>query len=140
MPTTSGNRRVNRNTHVNETVNYIAWEPGKGTVGSVQFEVATTANAVTDAWYTGTFQGAFTQSPMVLADMQTTNNTDTSALRMQQATTTGFQVKVEEEKSYDSETTHPAETVGYLAFNAAATQRNNRSRQVPPSGRALMFP
>jgi hypothetical protein len=32
-------------------------------------------------------------------------------------TTTGFQVKVKEEQSKDSEATHPAETVGYFAFD-----------------------
>ena len=89
----------NTNTHANETVNYIAWEPGKGTIGSLQFEAATTGNSVTNAWYTKALQSAFSQVPMVLADMQTTNDTDPSALRMQQMTATGFQVKVEEEKS-----------------------------------------
>ncbi len=107
----------NTNTHLNETVNYIAWEPGKGTIGTLQYEVAKTANAVTDAWYSGQHQGAFSQPPLLLADMQTTNNTDTSALRMQNQTATGFQVKVEEEQSKDSEVTHPAETVGYIALD-----------------------
>lgn len=107
----------NTNSHVNEAVNFIAWEPGKGAIGSVQFEVGRTANAVTSSWYTGSFTSAFKQAPLVLADMQTTNNTDTSALRAQQITATGFQVKVEEEQSLDSEVTHPAETVGYIALN-----------------------
>ncbi len=107
----------NTNTHVNETVNFIAWEPGKGTVGQVQFVAAATAKAVTNTWYKAAFPSSFTQSPLVLADMQTTANTDTSALRQQQLTATGFQVKVEEEQSKDSEVTHPAETVGYLAIS-----------------------
>ena len=49
--------------------------------------------------------------------MQTTNNTDTSALRVQQVNGTGFQVKVEEEQSKDSEVSHGTETVGYLSLN-----------------------
>lgn len=110
-------QELNKNTHVNETVNFIAWEPGKGTIGSVQFEVANTANAVTNAWYSTTHQTSFSQAPLLLAGMQTTANTDTSALRVQQLTATGFQVKVEEEQSKDSEVTHPAETVGYIALN-----------------------
>lgn len=107
----------NTNTHVSETVNYIAWEPGTGTIGSVQFEVAKTANAVTQAWYSAAFQASSPRTPLLLADMQTTANTDTSALRMQQLAATGFQVKVEEEQSKDTEVTHPAETVGYIALN-----------------------
>ncbi|WP_319586798.1 hypothetical protein [uncultured Desulfobulbus sp.] len=107
----------NVNTHANETVNYIAWEPGKGTIGSLQFEVATTSNSVTHAWYTKAFQNTFNQAPIVLADMQSTNGTDTSALRMQQLTATNFVVKVEEEKSLDSEVSHGSEAVGYLAIS-----------------------
>ncbi|MBV5329493.1 MAG: PKD domain-containing protein [Chlorobium sp.] len=109
----------NTNTHVNETVNYIAWQPGKGTIGLVQFEAATTANAVTAAWYNATFQTAFKQAPLLLADMQTTNDTDPTALRVQLVTATGFQVKAEEEKSKSTNVTHTAEIVGYLALNQA---------------------
>jgi PKD repeat protein len=107
----------NQNKHANETVNYIAWEPGKGTIGSLQFEVANTANAVTNGWYNIAYQTSFSQTPLFLADMQTTNNTDTSALRVQQQAVSGLQLKVEEEQSKDSEVTHPAETVGYFALN-----------------------
>jgi len=107
----------NINKHLNETINFIAWEPSKGTIGSMQYEVAKTANAVTNAWYSGTYQSSFSQPPLLLADMQTTADTDTSALRVQQQTATGFQMKAEEEQSKDSEVTHPTETVGYIALN-----------------------
>jgi PKD repeat protein len=107
----------NRNIHAKETVNFIAWQPGKGTIGSVQYEVAATAKTVTNAWYAKPFAKAFAQPPLLLADMQTTNNTDTSALRVQNTTATGFQVKIEEEQSLDKEVTHPAEVVGYLVFD-----------------------
>jgi len=105
------------NNRVKETVHYIAWEPGKGTIGSIQFEVATTANAVTNAWYTRAFAKSFIHPPLLLAGMQTTNDTDPSALRVQQVSATGFQVKVEEERSKSIDITHAAETVGYLGFD-----------------------
>lgn len=107
----------NKNVHLNETVNFIAWEPGTGTIGSVQFEAANTANAITSAWYSAIFKTPAPQAPLLLADMQTTANTDTSTLRVQQINGTDFQVKVEEEQSKDSEVSHPAETVGYIALN-----------------------
>lgn len=110
----------NTNNHANETVHYLAWEPGRGTIGAVQYEVATTATKVTNAWYTQTLQGTYGQAPMVLADMQTTNNTDTSALRFNTITTTGVEVKVEEERSKDTEVNHPAEAVGYFIFDTVA--------------------
>lgn len=107
----------NKNTHVKETVNFIAWEPGTGTTGLVQFEASATDNAVTHAWYSIAFQTATPHPPLLLADMQTTNAGDTSALRVQQLSGAGFQVKVEEEQSKDSEVNHGGEIVGYLAFN-----------------------
>ncbi|MDD2467528.1 MAG: hypothetical protein PHI97_26395, partial [Desulfobulbus sp.] len=110
-------QELNKNTHVNETVNYIAWEPGSGTIGSIQFEVARTANAVTHAWYTAAFQTAAPQPPLLLADMQTTADTDPTALRMQQVAATGFQVKAEEETSKSTNITHNAEIIGYLSLN-----------------------
>ena len=106
----------NWNFHATETVHYIAWEPGKGTVGSMQYEVGTTGNKVTNVWYTHNHQTAFNQAPLLLAEMQTTNATDTSALRLQTNTANSFTVKVEEEQSKDSEVTHGAETVGYVSI------------------------
>lgn len=108
----------NKNEHLNETVHYIAWEPGKGTVGSMQYEVGTTGNKVTNAWYTHSYQGSFNQAPLLLADMQTTYGTDTSALRLQANTENSFIVKVEEEKSKDTEVSHGTEAVGYLAISS----------------------
>jgi hypothetical protein len=102
---------------VKETVHYIAWEPSQGTIGTLRYEVARAANGQTDAWSMVPFQQDFAQAPVFLADMQTNNNSDTAALRADNATSTDMQVKVEEEQSKDTEITHPEETVGYLAFD-----------------------
>ena len=107
----------NKNIHAKETVNFIAWEPGMGMIGTLQFEVAQTAAGLTDAWSLIPFQWTFQQPPLFLADMQTNNNTDTSTLRTANITETGVQVKVEEEQSKDNETSHPEETVGYILLD-----------------------
>ena len=107
----------NKNQHVKETVHYIAWEPGQGTIGTLRYEAARAANGVTDAWSIVPFQQPFAQAPVFLADMQTNNNSDTAALRARAPDPTGVPLKVEEEQSKDTETTHPEETVGYLAFD-----------------------
>jgi len=110
-------QEINKNVHVKETVNFIAWEPGMGMIGTLQFEVAKTAAGLTDAWGTIPFQQTtFQKPPLFLADMQTNNNTDTCALRASEVAPTGVLLKVEEEQSKDAETTHPEEMVGYLAF------------------------
>ena len=79
--------------------------------------MARAANGLTDAWSIVPFQQDFTQAPLFLADMQSNNNSDTAALRADNAAPTGVQLKVDEEQSKDTETTHPEETVGYLAFD-----------------------
>ena len=107
----------NKNVHVKETVNFIAWEPGMGIIGTLRFEVAKTAAGLTDAWSLIPFQQTFQQPPLFLADMQTNNNTDTSTLRARGAAATGALVKVEEEQSKDLETTHPEETVGFILLD-----------------------
>ena len=111
------------NIHANEAVNYIAWEPGKGTMGSVQFEAMTTPISVTHSWYDTVFKGFFQRAPLLVADMQTVVDTDTAALRFQSVTATGFKVKVEEESSLDAEVVHLAETVGYLALSQTVEQQ-----------------
>ncbi|NPA53662.1 MAG: hypothetical protein GXO21_03230, partial [Aquificae bacterium] len=60
----------------------------------------------------------------LLADLQTTNGADTASLRFKNYQNLYVDIKVEEEKSCDSETSHTKETVGYMilkvpAFNIA---------------------
>jgi PKD repeat protein len=107
----------NKNQHVKETVHYIAWEPGQGTIGTLRYEVALAPDGLTDAWQIVPFQQPFARAPLFLADMQTTNDKDTAALRARAFTPAGAPLKVEEERSRDAETAHPAETVGFMAFD-----------------------
>ena len=72
------------NVQVPETLNSIAREPGTKTIGSVQYEVAITAKAVKNTWYARKFTKTSSQPPLLLADMQTTNDTAPSELRLRQ--------------------------------------------------------
>ncbi|WP_448874899.1 PKD domain-containing protein [Desulfobulbus propionicus] len=110
-------QELNTNKHVNETVHYLAWEPGEGSLGTMQYRVAATDKAVTQVWSATTFPSPYATPPLLLADMQTTAGADASALRTQKLSATGFEVKVEEEQSKDSEVGHVAETVGYIALS-----------------------
>lgn len=111
-------QQSNKNTHVKEAVHYLAWEPGSGSVGNLQYQVGNTAKAVKEVWYPVTLAQPFTSAPLVMADMQTTADTDPCALRIDQISPTGFKVKVEEEQSKDSEVLRTAaETVGYIALS-----------------------
>lgn len=122
----------NPQSHIAETISYIAWTPtpsasdSKGFyIDGKAFKVGTTGTYVKDPWYTITFNpdpdSPFTRTPALIADMQTKNGTDPCNLRWRNKRATGVEVKVAEEQSWDSETTHEsAENVGFLAFACAS--------------------
>lgn len=109
-------QEANIQDHANEIVNYIAWEPGNGTIGSMQYSASIGNTKATHEWKSTIFQSPFTQAPFLISDMQTTNGADPCALRVRNLTTNTFQVKVEEEQSKDTEVEHLGETIGYLAL------------------------
>ena len=100
--------------HAMETVSWLAWEPGSGEVeDSIEYEADSQAG-VTDAFSTLNFSDV--HASCFLADMQTFNGPNTATLRYQNLTSRRVKVKVDEDQSLDTETTHIAETVGYVAF------------------------
>ena len=100
-------------THGNETVSWIAIESGVGTSDGVAFEAGTTGDNVKHKWKTINF-GTFDSTPVFLANMQTTDGGDTSALRYRNLDNNSVQIFVEEEQSRDNERNHTTENVGYL--------------------------
>lgn len=62
------------------------------------------------------FGTAFQETPLVFAALQTTNGGDTAQTRIRNVTPTGFDVKVEEEASKDSEIGHVGERVRHYAI------------------------
>ncbi|HBG21411.1 MAG TPA: hypothetical protein DDY32_19650 [Desulfobulbaceae bacterium] len=107
--------------HIPETVNYIAWQPGKGEISGLRYEVANTAPSVTDKWYGLTFGSKFSEPPTFFAGIQTDGASDTVAVRGQKLAAAGIQIRAEEEQSKDLETTHSKETVGFLSIGVGAT-------------------
>ncbi len=100
--------------HASETIGYIAWEPGSGSINGINYEVSN-AGDVTDAWTTVNY-GPFNKKPVFLMDMQSTNGTDTANLRYLNKKASSIDIQVCEEQSADSETGHVAESIGYFAF------------------------
>lgn len=105
----------NDGTHTNETVHYLAIASGTGSVNGFNVQAGNTTNSVTEAWYTINVGGTFT-SLGFLAEMQTFDGGDTTALRYQNLGSTSLQVKAEEEESQDTETNHTTEVVGWVVF------------------------
>jgi hypothetical protein len=110
-------QEANRQAHTTEEISYIAWEPSENTLGSLAFEVANTADTINHNFKSISFSDQlFSDTPVMIADMQSCDGGDTAGLRWDNKDYQGADIKVEEEQSRDRETRHTTETVGYMLF------------------------
>ncbi len=110
-------REGNDGTHVNETVHFIAIEPGTADFDGHRIVVGRTSNSVTQNFATIAF-GISVQTPTLVAQMQTFDGSDPADLHHRNLGTTSVQIKVEEEASADSETNHATEVVGWIVIGS----------------------
>jgi RHS repeat-associated protein len=101
-----------------EVVGWLAFEVGMGTWSGRPYEVRGSAKAVFHQWYLLPFWQSFSQAPRFLAALSTYDDDDNAHLRYKRSslTSSGVEVRVEEDKSYDSETDHGTERVVFLAI------------------------
>ncbi|MEM9556404.1 MAG: matrixin family metalloprotease [Acidobacteriota bacterium] len=110
-------QEANNQAHVAERVDWVAIEVGSTLVGGDELIVGRTSNSITHVWASIGFGGAVTD-PTFIAAMQTTDGGDTATLRHRNLTSTGVEVKVEEEQSANTETNHTTEVVGWIVIGA----------------------
>ena len=103
--------------YVAETVSYIAWEPSSGTLGNMTFEVDSTGNTVTHKFQYVPCLAMFEDAPFLFAEMQGIAGGDTCNLRYRNKNYDGFEIKVAEEQSANTETNHVKENVGYIMLS-----------------------
>ena len=136
-------QELNEQTHTAETISYIAWGPSSGNLGTFSFEVNRTEDSMTDQWNTISFNQPFARGPVFIADMQTTDGGDTANLRWQNKSLNGVEVRIDEEKSNDDETSHTTEVVGYMAFSREEKIKifNNKkaTQDFTPSGCSIFW-
>ena len=121
-------QEMNSKQHVSEEAGYIAWEPSAGSVDDLVFEIGRTSNSVTHTFQALNFYEPFTGPPVFVADMQTTDGGDTAAVRCQNKQADGIEVKVEEEKSRDTEINHTTEVIGYMVFGSQNLRQDDGDR------------
>ncbi|MEM8677819.1 MAG: RHS repeat-associated core domain-containing protein, partial [Planctomycetota bacterium] len=109
-----------RQTHANERVSFVAIgsDGGQGQLGGIAFGATQQPTGVipaADAGIAIEFPGDLgAAEPMLFANLQTFNGGNTVTLRYDQLTSDDATLFVEEETSFDPETRHRSETVGYL--------------------------
>jgi lysophospholipase L1-like esterase len=110
-------QEANAQTHVAETVHYLAWEPGSGTVNGLHYEVGT--HGISDAFTTRWFGAAFAGTPvfpLFLSTAQTVAGADAYFIRYRNITRARVEERLQEDDSFDTESLHATETVGYLVL------------------------
>ena len=105
-------------THAAETVAFAAMEAGVGGSAGIVFEARRTPDAVRHPWYRIDFSAPFSLAPVFLGNIDRFDGPDTAGLRYRNLLADRVEVKVEEEKSANSETNHTTETVSWAAWSA----------------------
>ncbi len=115
-------QETTKKTHVAESVAYLAWSTGSGSVDNIQFSALTPTTAVTPNVTTVPFENPFQSTPFLFTEQQTMNGGDTTALRIQKLTNENVELFLQEEQSKDSELAHKDETIGYIAISSTASE------------------
>ncbi len=99
--------------HIRESIAWIAIEPGSQTEDYI---LEAGKIEATEAWSNINFPTAFGDIPAVFTSMQTIKDTETSTGILQNISSTGVEVAIEEESSQDSDLGHIAEELAYFAL------------------------
>ena len=104
--------------HATETVGWMAISAGSGNWSDLSYQAGYTGNQVTDRWHTLNLDG-FGAAPQLLASVSSYDGADSVGLRYQNLTSSEVKLKLEEDTSQDSETSHTTENVGFLALGGS---------------------
>ncbi len=102
--------------HATETVGWLAIESGTGSWGSMNYEAGHTGNNINHNWGKINFSQNFDEAPNLFASISSFNGGDPSGLRYTNLSSSQVQIKVEEDRSLDSELFHANEMVDFLAI------------------------
>ena len=106
--------------HGQETIGYLAIEPGSIAWGGIAFEAMLTGPLFDDTSVQLAFSQNFGQSPRFLSSLASYNGTDPSSLRYSGLTGSLVDLTVQEDTTANSETTHGSrESISYLAFGSS---------------------
>jgi len=100
--------------HLHESIDYIAWGTGSGAIGDLDYEVGATGATVTHAVHRLRFDAPHSEPPLMLLSMQTSYGGDPATVHVEDKSRSSADVLLREEQSFDYETWHVAEQVGYL--------------------------
>jgi hypothetical protein len=107
---------LSKSNHGKETVGWLAIEEGMGSSDGLQFQAGISGNEMDHQWNEIEFEGDFDKVPHLLASLASYNDRDPAGLRYGNLDRDGVTIKVQEDRSADSETSHGKEIVNFLAI------------------------
>lgn len=102
--------------HATETVGWLAMESGSGSWSDLEYQAGSTGRKIDHTWDKVDFDLDFDRSPNLLASLASFHGGDSAGLRYRSLGASGVQLKVEEDRSLDSEVSHTLETANFLAI------------------------
>ncbi|EAZ92173.1 matrixin family metalloprotease [Crocosphaera chwakensis] len=117
--TTLINGNTHSGNHTQETFSFLVleqgvWQLSDGTI--IEVGTVTTDATTRSDWHNITFNHDFTDTPIVLTQVQTDNDGTFVRTRQNNTTNNGFQVALEEEEAYLN-SGHGSETIAWLAIS-----------------------
>ena len=107
--------------HASETIGYVAIESGTvdtSLTNGILIEAGNTPDTVTHNWYTVTYPTSFSQTPIIVSKIMTEDGSHNSHERMQNPSTSNFQVRIQETPSFDGP--HTTEIFGWFAADSGS--------------------
>ena len=107
--------------HGTETIGWLALSSGSGTWSGTPFLAGETGFAITDQASTVDFDPAFSDTPLLIAGLNSYAEQDHASVRIVPSTLSASSVQLQliEETTQDGETLHTTESVAYLALAAS---------------------
>lgn len=102
--------------HASETIGWMAIETGTGSSNGIDFQAGHTGRRIDHTWDKIHFTSDFEESPNLFASVATYRGGDPVGLRYHDLGASGAQIKLEEDRSFDSEIGHIKESVDFLAI------------------------
>lgn len=103
--------------HAEEAIGYLAMSEGNGEWGELTYEAGTTGDSITHNKRWIKFDGDFATKPNFMAGVASYDGADPVGVRQIFINANGVSLKLEEDKSKDSEIKHIHETVNFLALS-----------------------
>ncbi|MEM8962026.1 MAG: H-type lectin domain-containing protein, partial [Acidobacteriota bacterium] len=116
--------------HNKEKASWLALPDGASSLGSLDAEAG--AVSVKHAWKTVSFERTFSSIPVVIPTVTTKNGWAAVVTRLRNVSTTGFQIRLQEEEAADD--IHHFETVHWVAIEPGATGANGHKIEVGHTG------